>query len=276
MPLLIQTNVASLEAQKNLSRTQELLGKTFRSLSSGLRINSAADDAAGLAISESMRMQIRSYTVASRNANDGISMAQTAEGALGELHSIFGRMRELAMQGANGSIGTGDRDYLQTEFNQLQREVSRIVASTKFNGVDLITSTSSDTTFQVGIGNTTADRITVQFGGFSLAALVSSSTTVASTAGNSQTAMTRIDAAISLVSTARARFGAVMNRFSITVSNLETARVNASASESRIRDVDVAAETASLSRQQVLQQAGIAVLSQANQIPQAALALLRG
>jgi len=276
MPLLIQTNVASLEAQKNLSRSQALLGKSFQALSSGLRINSAADDAAGLAISESMRMQIRSYSVASRNANDGISMAQTAEGALGELHGIFGRMRELAMQGANGSISSGDRSYLQTEFNQLKEEVSRIVRSTKFNGIDLITSTSSNTAFQVGIQNTTADKITVAFGGISVATLLAASTVVSASAGNSQTAMTRIDAAISIVSTARARFGAVMNRFAVTVSNLETARVNASASESRIRDVDVAAETAQLSRQQVLQQAGIAVLAQANQIPQAALALLRG
>jgi len=275
MALSIQTNVASLSAQKNLTDVQKTLGTSFNRLSSGLRINTAKDDAAGLAISESMRMQIRSYGVTERNANDGISMAQTAEGALGEVSNVLGRMRELAIQGASGAIGTSDRTYLQTEFSSLQSEVSRILTSTKFNGTQLLKTASSGVSFQVGIDNTGADRITVTFGGVNLSSMVAASTKVSGSAGNSQNALGVIDSALTKVSTARARFGAAMNRFEITTSNIQTARLNLTAAASRIRDVDVAEEAATLSRSQVLATAGVSVLAQANSSPQLALGLLR-
>jgi len=273
--LSIQTNVASLSAQKNLAKAQSTLSTSFNRLSSGLRINSAKDDAAGLALSESMRMQIRSYNVTERNANDGISMAQTAEGALGEVSNVLGRLRELATQGASGSITSTDRSYLQTEFSSLQSEISRILTSTKFNGRQLINQTQSALKFQVGIANSTADRITVTFGGVDLTTVAGNTTKVSGSAGNGQSAIDVIDSALTKVSTARARFGAAMNRFEITASNIQTARLNLTAANSRIRDVDVAEETATLSRSQVLATAGVSVLAQANSNPQMALGLLR-
>lgn len=276
MSVIIQTNTASLQAQKNLSMAQSALAQSFNRLSSGYRINSAADDAAGLAISESMKMQMRSYTVAERNANDAISMAQTADGALGQISDIMQRMRELATQGANGSLTTADRGYLQTEFGQLQAEVKRIMTSVKFNGLNLITAASSNVAFQVGINNVTSDRINLTFGGVKLTSLLTTTTTLSGVATNSQTALDTIDAALSSVSTSRARFGATMNRLQITTSNIETMRLNVSAANSRIRDVDVAQETAEMSREQVLAQGGAAILAQANQTPQIALSLLKG
>ena len=276
MPLFIQTNIASMNAQKNMSATQNMLATSFNRLSSGYRINTAKDDAAGLAISESMKMQIRSYTVVERNANDAISMSQTAEGALGSLSDILGRMRELATQGANGSLGVQDRSYLETEFKSLQAEIKRIQTSTTFNGVKLIPLASTAIDFQVGVNNTVADRITLTFGGVHLSALVSATTTLSTLASNSQTAMDTIDTGLVNLSTARARFGAAMNRLDTTVSNIQTMRLNVSAANSRIRDVDVAQESASMSREQVMMQAGTAVLAQANQLPQQALTLLRG
>ena len=275
MALVIQTNVASLQAQKNLSSAQGSLQTSFNRLSSGNRINSAKDDAAGLAISENMRNQVRSYTVAERNANDAVSMSQTAEGALGEVGNILGRMRELATQGANGAIQSSDRDYMQTEFTQMQAEVKRILTSTKFNGQALLKSASAATQFQVGINNTADDRITVTFGGVSLGALTTSDSKVSGSAGNSRAALDTIDTALKTVSTARARFGAAMNRFDVTSSNIQTARLNVAAAASRIKDVDIAEETASLSKNQVLTQAATSVLSQANSSPQSALMLIR-
>jgi flagellin len=275
MSIVIQTNVASLSAQKNLSMTQQRLADSFNRLSSGFRINSAADDAAGLAISESMKMQIRSFSVAERNANDAISMAQTAEGSLGEVSGILGRMRELAMQGSNGSLQTGDRSYLDTEFQALKSEISRIQDVTSFNNVTLLGKTTAAVSFQVGIGTSTSDKITVTFGNLDLTALLTTNVKVSGTAGKSDAARTAIDNALSKISTARANYGAAMNRLTITTSNLQTSRTNISAANSRIRDVDVAEETAQLSRQQVLAQAGASVLAQANQTPQLALALLR-
>ncbi|MBI5537719.1 MAG: flagellin FliC [Deltaproteobacteria bacterium] len=276
MALIIQTNVASLQSQKNLNRTQAALSSSFNKLSSGFRINTAADDAAGLAISESMKSQIRSYSVAERNANDAISMAQTAEGSLGEVTDILGRMRQLAMQGANGSLGVDDRSYLATEFSQLQSEVKRIQNSTKFNGTALVTAATASVKFQVGLSNVANDQVTVVFGGVKLTSLLSTGTKVSgATAGNSQAALGTIDAALKTVSTARAKFGAAMNRLDITTQTLQTTRLNLSAANSRIRDVDVAEETATMSRNQVLAQAGAAVLAQANQSPQLAINLLR-
>jgi flagellin len=275
MALVVQTNVASLQAQKNLAMTQKALATSFTKLSSGYRINSAADDAAGLAISESMKMQIRSFGVAERNANDAISMAQTAEGSLGEVSNILGRMRELAMQGANGALQTGDRGYLDTEFQSLKDEVKRIQGSTTFNNQQLLQTAASAVGFQIGINTGANNQITITFGNLNLAALLTATNKVAGTAGNSSSAINQIDAALKVVSTSRAVYGAAMNRLAITTSNLETISTNTSAANSRIRDVDVAEETSAMSREQVLAQAGASVLAQANQAPQLAMQLLR-
>jgi flagellin len=275
MALVIQTNVASLQSQKNLATSQASLQTSFNRLSSGNRINTAKDDAAGLAISESMKTQIRSFTVAERNAGDAISMAQTAEGALGEITNIVGRMRELAVQASNGALQSSDRAFIQTEFSNLQAETKRIMTSTKFNGKKLINSASSSEAFQVGINNTSDDRISISFGGIDLKSAMGTSTSVSGSAGNARKALDTLDTALATVSTARARFGAAINRLEVTTSNVQTVRLNLSAANSRIRDVDVADETASLSRQQVLTQAGTSVLSQANSSPQAALSLIR-
>ncbi len=275
MSLFINTNVASLSAQTNLARTQSSLTKSFDRLSSGMRINTAADDAAGLAISASMTSQIRSYTVAGRNTADGSSMAQTADSALGEMTGVVQRMRDLAMEASNGSLQSSDRSYIQTEFGQLQSELTRIQASAKFNGQEVIASASSTVTFQVGTNNVSSDRISVSFGGVALGTLTGTATKLSGAATNAQTALDTIDAALKTISTARARFGAAVNRFETTQSNIESASLNTAAANSRIRDVDVAAETAAMSRNQVLQQAGTAVLAQANQLPQIALSLLK-
>jgi flagellin len=274
MGLVIQTNISSMESQKNLLVNQAALTKSFNRLSSGFRINSAADDAAGLGISESMKSQIRSYTVAERNANDGISMAQTAEGALGEMHNILGRMRELAMQSSNGSMTSIDRGYVQTEFAQLQAEIGRIQDSAKFNGKELVAPSASVITFQVGLDNTASDQISVTFGGLSLSGIMTSAAVSGATTSQALAALSVIDTAISSVSTARSNFGAAMNRLEAATSNIQTMRVNISAANSRIRDVDVAEETARMSKNQVLSQAGISILSQANQLPQLATQLI--
>jgi flagellin len=274
--LTIQTNVGSLQAQKNLNGVQKGLNVSFNRLSSGYRINSAADDAAGLAISDSFTAQIRSYSVAERNANDGISMAQTAEGSLGQMTGLLQRMRELAVQSANGSNSSVDRDYLNTEFKQLKAEIGRIQDSTKYDGNALIGATTSSISFQVGISSDTTDQIAVTFGGLAMTTLLATAEVVSgSTSSNALGAIDDIDAALGKVETARARFGAVMNRFETTTSNIQTVRTNLAAANSRIRDVDVAEESAALSRSQVLSQAAAAVLAQANQAPQLALGLLR-
>jgi len=277
MPINIQSNISSLETQKHLQKTQSALGKNFTKLSSGFRINNASDDAAGLAISESMKTQIRSYVVAERNTNDALSMTQTAESALGEMHSILGRMRELAMQGANGSMTLTDRSYLDTEFTALKEEITRMQSSARFNGRALISATAESVTFQIGLNNTGSDQITLTFGGLALTSLLSGTTGVAgATTGNSLNALGRIDAALTTISTNRAKYGSTMNRLDVAISSIQTMRLNLSAANSRIRDVDVAEETASLSRNQILSQAGVSVLAQANQLPQLALSLLQG
>jgi flagellin len=275
MALYIQTNTASLASQNNLARSQAALASSFNKLSSGYRVNTAADDAAGLAVSEKMKMQIRSMNVAERNANDGISMAQTAEGALGEITNVMGRMRELATQAANASLVTADRAYVATEFKQLQSEITRIQTSTKFNGQTMITSgAASAASFQIGADNAADNRISFDRNGVVVTASYTASVSVSS-AANAQAAMTQIDASLQQVSTKRSTFGVMMNRMSTAVSNLQTTRLNISAANSRIVDVDVAAETATMSKNQVLTQAGAAVLAQANQTPQTALSLLR-
>jgi len=272
----MQTNIASLQSQKNLNISQANLAKSFNKLSSGFRINSAADDAAGLAISDGMRAQIRCYTVAERNANDAISMSQSAEGALGEVSSILARMRELAIQGANGSMTDVDRGYLNTEYVALREEISRIQQSAKFNGKQLLGSAATSITFQVGLDDVASDQITVTFGGFSMTTLLATANVITgTTATNALAALSVLDGALKIVSTQRARFGAAMNRLETTTQNISTMRLNLSAANSRIRDVDVAEETAVMSRNQVLSQAGAAVLAQANQLPQIALGLLK-
>lgn len=275
MGLFIQTNISSMQAQKNLLGNQSNLTKSFNRLSSGFRINSAADDAAGLAISESMKAQVRSYTVAERNAADGISMSQTGEGALGEIHDVLGRMRELATQSSNGSLTQSDRSFVQTEFTLLQSEIGRIQASAKFNGKQLVNATATAITFQVGLDNTASDQITVSFGGLSLSSVTTSAAVSGATASNALASLAIIDAAITSVSTARSNFGSAMNRMTVATSNIQTMRINIAAANSRIRDVDVAEETSTMSKNQVLTQAGISVLAQANQIPQLASQLLR-
>lgn len=271
--LNIQTNFAALAAQKNLSTHQRDLAGSFQRLSSGYRVNTAADDAAGLSLSESMKSQIRSYTVAERNAGDAISMAQTAEGALGEVHEVLGRMRELAVQGSNGSLTDTDRGYLNTEYSALKAEITRIQGSSKFNGKNLAQATAATITFQVGLNNTASDQIKLTFGGVSLTAVLATANNVG-TAGAAQGALATIDNAIASISNSRSKFGSFMNRLDVTTTNIQTMRLNISAANSRIRDVDVAQETSQLSRNQVLTQAGVSVLAQANQLPQLAIGLI--
>ena len=274
MPMYIQTNVASQVAQNSVTKTQNQLSQIFARLSSGYRINSAADDAAGLGISKSLDAQVRSYSVAQRNANDAISMAQTADGAAEQSHSLLLRMRELAVQGSNGALASADSDALNTEFTALRDEIDRIANVTTFNGQNLL-SAANPVAFQVGINNSANDRLTISFGGATASAIGVSGLTI-STIANAQGALTTIDTAVNNLSQVRTRFGAAINRFQATVQNLGTAQANMSASLSRIRDADIASETATLSRAQVLAQAGSSVLSQANQGPQLALSLLRG
>ena len=279
MALSIKTNVESLGAQRNLNQTQKSLAANFGRLSSGLRINTAADDAAGLAISERLKSQIRSMSQAERNANDGISLLQTAEGALNENSGLLIRMRELAMQAATDTVGTAEKALLQTEFTELVNEIGRIADVTQFNGVNLLDGSTSQFNFQVGIGATASDTIS--------ATMVSISTSAYGTAGDltaldiatssttAAAALATIDAAITETSDSRASLGSVQNRLQVTVSNLQSSRENLSAANSRIRDVDVAEESSALTRNNILLQAGVSVLSQANQSPQAALSLLR-
>lgn len=274
MALGIQTNVASLEAGRAVGRNQKNLMGSFNKLSSGFRVNTAADDAAGLAISESMKSQVRSFTVAERNAADGISMAQTAEGALGEVHEVLGRMRELAMQSSNGTLGSSDRDYIQTEFGKLSEEITRIQGSTKFNNNLLVSADASTAvTFQVGLNNEAVDQITINFNGLDLSGVTGSTVDGADTA-NALGALANIDSAISSVSSARSNYGSSINKLNVATNNIQTMRLNLSAANSRIRDVDVAEESATMAKNQVLTQASISVLAQANQLPQMAFGLI--
>ncbi|MGB5451181.1 MAG: flagellin [Sedimenticolaceae bacterium] len=275
MSLIINTNVSSLNAQRNLMNSQASMQTSLQRLSSGLRINSAKDDAAGLAISERMTSQIRGLQQGLRNANDGISMAQTAEGALGEVTNALQRMRELAVQAANDTSSTDDKAALDAEYQALSEEITRITTATEFNGTAVIGGAAS-LEFQVGYKSGADQIITVD------TVDVAAETNVAlALAGditdkaNANTAMTNIDNALTEVSTVRADFGAAQNRLESTVRNTANIIENQSAARSRIRDADFAAETANLTRTQILQQAGTAMLAQANQVPQIALSLLR-
>jgi flagellin len=277
----VLTNVASLNAQRNLAETQKSLSASIGRLSSGMRINSASDDAAGLGISENLKANIRSLAQAQRNSNDGISMGQVAEGSMNQMQGIVSRMRELSIQSANQVLGSTERSYIQTEFTQLSQEIDRISNVTEFAGQKLLDgSASAGLSLQVGINNTTNDRLSFKVTKLATTTLGSTSLHVGSalldTATNAQKAIAVFDKAITQLSTARASIGANQNRLQVTVSNLAVAQENLSAAQSRISDVDVANETANLSKAQILSQAGLAVLAQANQMPQSALSLLRG
>ena len=276
----IVTNVQSLNAQRNLNRTSNALSSNFQKLSSGLRINRAGDDAAGLAISEEMKADIRSFRQAERNANDAISMLQTGEGSLNEISGILIRMRELSVQSSTDTVTDTQRGFLDQEFQALEAEIDRIAAVTEFNGSTLLDGTATGLQFQVGVNNTTNDRITFSFGDVQSTSLGSSGSggTISAQAITSQSGAQAtidvLDAAITDISSLRSDIGATENRLQITVANLSSARENISAANSRIRDVDVAEETAALTRNNILQQAGVSVLAQANQSPQLALSLL--
>ena len=280
MTISILTNTASLAAQRNLSTTQSALASSIGRLSSGMRINTASDDSAGLGISENLKSDLRSLGQAQRNANDGISMTQVAEGSMNEMSGLVTRMRELAVQSANASLGGTERGYIQTEFKELRNEINRISAVTEYNGQKLVDgSASTGLAFQIGMHNSANDRIALSITKLTTSTLGSASLHIASatlsTVTGSRNALAVFDKAIDQLSTARSKVGAVQNRMQVTVSNLAVAQENLASANSRIRDVDVASESAALTKSQILSQAGLAVLGQANQLPQAALSLLR-
>jgi flagellin len=321
MPQTINTNINSLNAQRNLNASQSSLAVSMQRLSSGLRVNSAKDDAAGLAIAERMNTQVRGMTVAARNANDGISLAQTAEGALGKVGDMLQRMRELAVQAANGTNNGNDRTALNNEFVQLQTEVSRLVRNTTFNGSQVLTGPSTSFTFQVGANSTADDQIVIALNDIlgttagttltstandgALATAIGSQINILGASGSSGSVPTAdpdfataagnvpaltganadqadplvaikyIDFALSQVNNARSTFGATQNRFDSVISNLQVAVENQTAARSRIMDADFAQETSNMSRAQILQQAGNAMVAQANQLPQQVLSLLQ-
>jgi flagellin len=277
MALRVNTNISSLNAQRNLAVTSRSLDSTFRHLSSGLRITSAADDAAGLAVSENLRKNIASLRVAARNSNDGISVTEQAEGGMAQIGSLLSRMRELAVQASSGTLANTERNHLNTEFAALSAEIERISEQTNFNGVALTNGSTTQLAVQVGINNVAAvDRITIDLfnlGATALAVDTALSMNVATDVA-AQDALGGLDLAIGSVNSMRASVGAIQNRLNAALNQLEISVETNSAAESRIRDADFATETAALARQQVLSQSGVAVLSQANTGPQLALQLL--
>ncbi len=275
MALTVNSNVASLNGQHNLLRSQGSLNTSMHRLSSGLRINSAKDDAAGLAISDRMTAQIKGMNQAARNANDGISLAQTAEGAMQETTNILQRMRELSVQAANDTNTSADRTSINTEMQQLTKELSRIASATEFNGQKLINGKATQHVFQVGANDGDTITVSMQSKKFNMTAagLSLGGLSVASH-GAASAAIAKIDAALNKVDTARSELGAVQNRFESTISNLQNSAENITAARSRILDTDIAAESSALAKSRVLQQAGVSMLAQANQAPQTALSLI--
>ena len=287
MPQTINTNLVSLNAQRNLTMSQSSLATSMQRLSSGLRVNSAKDDAAGLAIAERMNTQLRGMNVAIRNANDGISLSQVAEGALGKVGDMLQRMRELAVQAANGTNTAADRTSLNNEYLELARESARTLSGTTFNGQPILATTSAST-FQIG-ANTDAAMNQVSIAAFNWTSVANITTAIGAAVGTDPTtavagsdgsfalaAITALDNALNAVNSQRAAFGAAQNRFESVISNLMIGAENQAAARSRIMDADYAAETAAMSRAQILQQAGNAMVAQANQLPQQVLALLKG
>jgi flagellin len=276
MALIINTNVSSLNAQRNLNESQNALNTSLQRLSSGLRINSAKDDAAGLFVAGQLTRDIRGINQAVRNAGDGISLGQTAEGALGEIANNLQRIREIAVQASNDTVG--DSSGLQLEVDQLTQEISRIVATTNFNGVDLL-SGGGTVGFQVGASGAANNRISISLDDLSsinafAADLTATGTVDVSTTAAASAALASLSTDIDDVNSARATYGAIQNRFEAVISNLQNYAENLTAARSRIEDADFAAETANLTRAQILQQAGVSILAQANTLPQAALTLL--
>ncbi len=276
MAVIVNSNLASLNAQRNLDSSQSSLNQSLQRLSSGLRINSAKDDAAGLFIAEQLTRDIRGTNQAVRNASDGISLGQTAEGALGEIGNNLQRIRELAVQSANAT--TGNRTGIQAEVNQLTQEISRIIQTTEFAGNGLLSAATS-LTFQVGASGAATNQLSVStvsmtaIAGYS-ADLAATGTIDVSTAGAASGALSALSTALDTVNQSRATYGALQNRFEAVISNLQNYAENLTAARSRIQDADFAAETANLTRSQILQQAGVSILAQANTLPQTALSLL--
>ncbi|MNW45187.1 Flagellin [compost metagenome] len=270
MSMYINTNVAAINAHRNLGANNTQMGKTMEKLSSGFRINRAADDAAGLAISEKMRFQINGLNQASRNAQDGVSLLQTAEGALTEVHSMLQRLNTLANQSATGTYASQDRGALQLEVNQLLKEIDNIANSTNFNGIDLL-KTAGSVSFHIGVEK--ANTLTATLKSMKVSALKISGLSI-STQTKARSALAKIKSAINAVSTQRANFGAIQNRLEHTINNLGVTSENLSASESRVRNADMAKEMTEFTRNQILVQAGTAMLAQANSAPQSVLKLL--
>ncbi|GJL62320.1 MAG: flagellin [Nitrospirales bacterium] len=274
MALVVNTNVASLNAQRNLEANTNSLNGSVARLSSGLRITRAADDAAGLGISETLRAQIRSINQAARNANDGISLLQIADGGAANVGNLLGRLRELAEQSASGILGSTERSYLDQEFVALRSEIDRISSVTEFNGVKLLSGADNNSlSIQIGFRSSSNDTLSIALNDLNTGSL-SLSTTNVSTAAAALTALGSIDSAISAVASARATIGSLQNRIDAAVQNLAVGGENLTAAESRIRDADIALETSQFVRNQILVQAGTSILAQANTLPQQALALL--
>jgi flagellin len=285
MPLTINTNIISLNAQRNLSSSQSALASSMQRLSSGLRVNTAKDDAAGMAIAERMNAQVRGMGVAARNANDGISLAQTAEGALGKVSESLQRMRELAVQSANATNTADDKTSLDKEFGELAKEIQRVLGGTTFNGLSVLGAAAGAQIFQVGANTSSNDTISITTTKMTedatITAVAGTDTTnssgravITGNAGATQTVIGNIDRALDAVNAERATLGASQSRFDAVISNLQISIENQSAARSRIIDTDFAAETAKLSRAQILQQAGNAMVAQANQLPGQVMQLL--
>ena len=274
MAMSINTNVLSLTTQRNLGANQSSLSTSMQRLSSGLRVNTSKDDAAGLAIASRMETQVRGMNVAARNASDAISLVQTAEGAIGKVSDMLQRMRELAVQAANATNNTGDRGNLDSEFQQLSQEVTRTIANTRFNGSAILAGDAGTSSYQVGANST--DQVAVVTTQLNTATQITNVTGGGiTTVGAASTAMANIDDALTLVNTQRAMYGAVQNRFEAMIQVLQVNSENTSAAKGRIMDADFAVETSNLSRSQILQQAASAMVAQANAMPQQVLQLLR-
>lgn len=277
MGMQINTNISALNAYRNLNNTQSDLSKSLEKLSSGLRINRAADDAAGLAISEGLKSQVGGLTVAARNAQDGISVVQTAEGQLTEVHSILQRVRDLAVQAGTDSNNADSRTAIKTEVDQLTKELTRISGSANFNGINLLDGSNATLTFQIGAGSVAAnDQIAVDLSGANVATVATAVGALTfDSAANALTSIAALDTQITSVSTARSNLGAVQNRFESTIRSLNVSKENLSAARSRITDTDMADEMVKYTRSNILSQAGTAMLAQANQSNQGVLQLLR-
>ena len=275
MALIVNHNIASITAQRNLGISSNALQGSVARLSSGLRITKASDDAAGLGVSETLRAQIRSINQAVRNSNDGISLLQIADGGAENIGNLLSRLRELATQSASGILGSNERSFLDQEFVALRSEIDRISAVTEFNGVKLLSGTDNDSlSLQIGFRSSANDTLTLSLNDLTTADLTLSSVNV-STSANALSALGNIDSAISAVASARANVGSLQNRIDAAVLNLGVAHENTTAAESRIRDADIAFETAQFVRNQILVSAGTSILAQANTLPQQALSLLQ-